>query len=272
MPINSDYQAAYERSLTDPEGFWGQAAEEISWFRRWDRVLDASRAPFVRWFPGAELNTCYNAVDRHVERGRGKQRALIYDSPVTGTIQTFTYLELLDRVAAVAGALRASGVAKGDRVLIYMPGVPEAVFAMLACARLGAIHSVVFGGFASKELATRIAAEGHEVGLHCYRHRSLLRTGPRHTRDDLLRAAATIEAATGRRVRLYRPPYGVLNTPALGIARREGWQVWLWRREARDWQARATAASIAGPSRRRCAATSMNGMGGSLVCKFIEGP
>jgi propionyl-CoA synthetase len=156
MPINTDYQAAYERSLTDPEGFWAAAAEEISWFRRWDRVLDASRAPFVRWFPGAELNTCYNAVDRHVARGRGKQRALIYDSPVTGTIKTFTYFELLDRVAAAAGALRACGVEKGDRVLIYMPGVPEAVFAMLACARLGAIHSVVFGGFASKELATRI--------------------------------------------------------------------------------------------------------------------
>jgi len=101
------------------------------------------------------------------------------------------------------------------------------------------------------ELAARIADEGHEVGLHCHRHRSLLRTGPRHTRDDLLRAVATIEAATGRRVRLYRPPYGVLNTPALGIARREGWQVWLWRREARDWQARATAASIAARLLRR---------------------
>jgi propionyl-CoA synthetase len=156
MPINIDYQTAYERSLRDPEGFWAEAAGEISWFRRWDRVLDQSRAPFVRWFPGAELNTCYNAVDRHVARGRGTQKALIYDSPVTGTVQTFTYAELQTQVAAVAGALRAAGVEKGDRVLIYMPGVPEAVFAMLACARLGAIHSVVFGGFASKELATRI--------------------------------------------------------------------------------------------------------------------
>jgi propionyl-CoA synthetase len=156
MPINNDYQTAYERSLRDPEGFWAEAAGEISWYRRWDRVLDASRPPFVRWFPGGELNTCYNAVDRHVARGRGTQKALIYDSPVTGTVQSFTYAELQTQVAAVAGALRALGVEKGDRVLIYMPGVPEAVFAMLACARLGAIHSVVFGGFASKELAARI--------------------------------------------------------------------------------------------------------------------
>jgi propionyl-CoA synthetase len=156
MPINNDYQTAYERSLRDPEGFWAEAAGEISWYRRWDRVLDTSRAPFVRWFPGGELNTCYNAVDRHVARGRGTQKALIYDSPVTGTVQSFTYAELQAQVAGVAGALRALGVGKGDRVLIYMPGVPEAVFAMLACARIGAIHSVVFGGFASKELATRI--------------------------------------------------------------------------------------------------------------------
>ena len=138
-----DYTAAYERSLDDPEGFWAAAAEDISWTKRCDRVFDASNAPFVRWFPGGMLNTCYNAVDRHVERGRGKQPAIIYDSPVTG-------------VAQLAGSLRAIGLEKGDRVIIYMPSVPEAIFAMLACARLGAIHSVVFGGFASKELATRI--------------------------------------------------------------------------------------------------------------------
>jgi propionyl-CoA synthetase len=155
-PSSIDYESAFERSLRDPETFWAQAAEGISWARRWDRVLDAGRAPFVRWFAGGVLNTCYNAVDRHVERGRGKQPALIYDSPVTGTVRSFTYLELRDRVAEVAGALRALGAGKGDRVIIYMPGVPEAIFAMLACARLGAIHSVVFGGFASKELATRI--------------------------------------------------------------------------------------------------------------------
>jgi propionyl-CoA synthetase len=153
---SADYQTAYERSLSDPEGFWGDAAESISWFRRWDTVLDRLRPPFYRWFAGGELNTCYNAVDRHVERGRGKQRALIYDSAVTGTVRIFTYLELRDEVAQLAGALRSLGLKKGDRVIIYMPGVPEAIFAMLACARLGAIHSVVFGGFAPKELATRI--------------------------------------------------------------------------------------------------------------------
>jgi propionyl-CoA synthetase len=154
--MSSSFRDVYDRSLREAEGFWAQAAEEISWVRRWDRVLDASRPPFARWFPGAILNTCYNAVDRHVERGRGKQRALIYDSPVTSTVQTFTYLELRDRVAQLAGALRSLEVAKGDRVIIYMPAVPDAIFAMLACARIGAVHSVVFGGFAPKELATRI--------------------------------------------------------------------------------------------------------------------
>src|SRR5437667_12076952 len=121
----SEYAQVYERSRRDPEAFWGAAAEAIAWTRRWDRVLDDSRAPFVRWFPGAMLNTCYNAVDRHVERGRGKQLALIHDSPVTGSIQSFTYHELLDRVATLAGALRGLGVDRGDRVLIYMPAVPE---------------------------------------------------------------------------------------------------------------------------------------------------
>ena len=154
--MTGDYRDVYERSLREPEAFWGHAAEAISWDRRWDRVLDVSRPPFARWFAGGMMNTCYNAVDRHVERGRGRQRALIYDSPVTGTIQTFTYVELRDHVAQLAGALRGLGVGKGDRVIIYLPAVPEAVFAMLACARLGAIHSVVFGGFAAKELATRI--------------------------------------------------------------------------------------------------------------------
>src|SRR6476660_3332831 len=152
----NDYLMAYRRSLEDPDGFWGQAAEGISWIKRWDRVLDDSHPPFVRWFSGGVMNTCYNAVDRHVERGRGKQRAIIYDSPVTGVVKTFTYAQLRDEVARLAGSLKALGLEKGDRVIIYMPGVPEAIFAMLACARLGAIHSVVFGGFASKELATRI--------------------------------------------------------------------------------------------------------------------
>ena len=152
----SDYAAAYQRSLSDPDGFWAAAADGISWLKRWDQVLDDSRPPFFRWFTGGVMNTCYNAVDRHVERGRGKQRALIYDSPVTGVVKSYTYAELRDEVARLAGTLRTLGLDKGDRVVIYMPGIPEAIFAMLACARLGAIHSVVFGGFASKELATRI--------------------------------------------------------------------------------------------------------------------
>jgi propionyl-CoA synthetase len=154
--MSSDYLAAHARSLTQPDQFWGEAAEGISWFRRWDRVLDDSRPPFYRWFTGGLLNTCYNAVDRHVARGRGRQTALIYDSPVTETVRHFTFDDLLHEVSTLAGALTAAGVRRGDRVLIYMPGVPEAVFAMLACARIGAIHSVVFGGFASRELATRI--------------------------------------------------------------------------------------------------------------------
>jgi propionyl-CoA synthetase len=151
-----DYQAIYDRSIGDPEGFWGDVAEDIHWYRKWDKVLDDSRKPFYRWFAGGEMNTCYNAVDLHVENGRGDQAALIYDSPVTDTRRTVTYAQLRDEVARFAGALRAEGVGKGDRVIVYMPMVPEAAIAMLACARLGAIHSVVFGGFASNELATRI--------------------------------------------------------------------------------------------------------------------
>jgi propionyl-CoA synthetase len=152
----SAYDQTYARSLSDPEGFWATAAETIQWDRRWDRVFDGSRPPFSRWFPGGRLNTCFNAVDAHVERGRGKQPALIWDSPVTGTVRTYTFAELQAEVARCAGMLRAQGVARGDRVIIYMPMVPEAVIAMLACARLGAIHSVVFGGFAPNELAARI--------------------------------------------------------------------------------------------------------------------
>ena len=154
--MKSQYEEAYARSLRDPEGFWAAAAEDLYWERRWDRVFDDTRPPFYRWFTGGVLNTCYNALDLHVDRGRGKQRALVYDSPVTDTITTFTYAELRDEVARVAGALVRQGIAKGDRVIIYMPMVPEAVVAMLACARIGAVHSVVFGGFASNELAKRI--------------------------------------------------------------------------------------------------------------------
>ena len=154
--MQSRYDDIHASSLAEPGLFWEQAAEEISWFRRWDAVLDDSRSPFTRWFHGGLLNTCYNALDRHVEAGRGDQAALIHDSPVTGSVQSLTYSALRDMTAGFAGALRRLGVEKGDRVIIYMPMVPEAVVAMLACARLGAVHSVVFGGFAANELATRI--------------------------------------------------------------------------------------------------------------------
>ncbi|MDP6926632.1 MAG: propionyl-CoA synthetase, partial [Rhodospirillales bacterium] len=152
-----NYTDIYSKSMEDPEGFWGEVAEDIHWEKKWDTVLDRSNPPFYRWFAGGELNTCYNALDRHVENGRADQLALIYDSPVTsGTVKKYTYRELRDEVATFAGVLAANGAAKGDRVIIYMPMVPEAVVAMLACARLGVIHSVVFGGFASNELAVRI--------------------------------------------------------------------------------------------------------------------
>ncbi|MGH3153356.1 MAG: AMP-binding protein, partial [Streptosporangiaceae bacterium] len=150
------YAEVFDRSLADPEGFWGEAAKDIDWDRAPTEVLDASNPPFYRWFPDGVLNTCFNAVDRHVRDGRGEQAALIYDSPVTGTKRTFSYRELRDEVARFAGVLRGLGVAQGDRVVIYMPMIPEAVIAMLACARIGAVHSVVFGGFAAAELAKRI--------------------------------------------------------------------------------------------------------------------
>ncbi|MBS0520455.1 MAG: propionyl-CoA synthetase [Proteobacteria bacterium] len=160
MTVGDIYRAVHARSLKDPEGFWAEQAQAIDWSKPWDKVLDASRVPFYRWFAGAELNACHNALDRHVDappgKNRAEQTALIYDSPVTGTKKSFTYRELRDRVAQLAGAIASQGVAKGDRVIIYMPMIPEAVMAMLACARLGAIHSVVFGGFAANELAARI--------------------------------------------------------------------------------------------------------------------
>ena len=154
--MSGAYEETYREWLRDPEGFWARAAESIHWYKKWDQVLDASRAPFYRWFSGGLVNTCYNLLDVHVENGRAEQVALIYDSPVTGVVKSYTYRELLNEVALFAGALRNHDVEKGDRVIIYMPMVPETVIAMLACARIGAIHSVVFGGFAADELATRI--------------------------------------------------------------------------------------------------------------------
>ncbi|HEY7043835.1 MAG TPA: AMP-binding protein, partial [Nocardioidaceae bacterium] len=150
------YRETYDASIHEPDTFWRDAAGLVDWFAKPSTVLDGSRAPFYRWYPDGTLNTCYNALDRHVVKGRADQTALIYDSPVTGTVSSYTYAELLEKVAAFAGGLRGLGVEKGDRVVIYMPMIPEAVIAMLACARLGAVHSVVFGGFAANELAVRI--------------------------------------------------------------------------------------------------------------------
>jgi propionyl-CoA synthetase len=150
-----EYREIFRAGLDDPAAFWAQAAEAVSWTRKPKRILDDDNPPFYRWFPDAELNTCANALDRHID-ARGDQAALIYDSPVTGSKRVYTYRELLDQTARFAGVLRGLGVAKGDRVVLYLPMIPEAVVAMLACARLGAVHSVVFGGFASHELATRI--------------------------------------------------------------------------------------------------------------------
>ncbi len=156
MHDTSRYHEVHARSLADPEGFWGEAAREIDWIEPPTKVFDASLGLYGRWFPGAKVNTCYNALDRHVANGRADQVALIHDSPLTGTISTFTYAEMLREVQALAAIMQDFGVQKGDRVILYMPMVPESMVAMLACARIGAVHSVVFGGFAAKELATRI--------------------------------------------------------------------------------------------------------------------
>jgi propionyl-CoA synthetase len=150
------YTEAYEQSINDPDAFWGKIAEDCHWYKKWDKVLDGSNKPFYRWFTGGEMNTCYNAVDLHVENGMGDNNAIIYDSPVTETIQKITFSELKEEVSKFAGVLASKNVKKGDRVIIYMPMIPEAAIAMLACARIGAVHSVVFGGFAANELATRI--------------------------------------------------------------------------------------------------------------------
>ena len=154
--IPSTYATAHQLSITDPDSFWLDAATGIDWTTPPTTAVDRTRPPFYRWFPDGELNTSYNCIDRHVAAGRGDQAAYIYDSPVTGTKETITYSGLLDQVEAFAGALRAEGVGRGDRVVIYMPMIPRAAVAMLACARLGAVHSVVFGGFAAPELAIRI--------------------------------------------------------------------------------------------------------------------
>jgi propionyl-CoA synthetase len=174
--MSGSYHEAYAASAQDPNAFWLEAADAIDWITKPTKALDDRTAPVYRWFPDAELNTCYNAIDRHVLAGRGDQTAIIYDSAMTGTKKFYTYNELLEKVSAFAGALAKQGISKGDRVLIYMPMIPEAIYAMLACARLGAIHSVVFGGFAANELAVRIddatpkvivtSSGGFEPGRH----------------------------------------------------------------------------------------------------------
>ncbi len=156
MVAPSRYRAVYQGWRNDPHGFWANAATAIDWSKPWDNVFDAEAGVYGRWFAGGQCNTCHNAVDRHVDAGRGGQSAIIYDSPVTGVKRRYTYGEVQDEVAALGAVLSERGVNKGDRVIVYMPMVPEAAFAMLACARIGAIHSVVFGGFAANELATRI--------------------------------------------------------------------------------------------------------------------
>jgi propionyl-CoA synthetase len=154
--MGGEYQKAYDESINSPNTFWDRAAQEIIWYKKYSKVLDDSRKPFYRWFVDGELNTCYNAIDYHIEKGKGDQLAIIYDSPVTGVIQKITYSQLKDEVSRFAGVLKAQGIEKGDRVIVYMPMIPQAAIAMLACARIGAVHSVVFGGFAPNELAVRI--------------------------------------------------------------------------------------------------------------------
>lgn len=163
--MKSNFEVAVSAACENPEDFWAAAAADIDWFDRWTKVFDDSQAPIYRWFTGGTLNTCHNCLDRHVQNGRGDQVALIYDSPITGTVAEISYSGLLTRVSRFAGALVALGVGKGDRVIIYMPMVPEAVIGMLACARIGAVHSVVFGGFAAAELATRITDARPKVVL-----------------------------------------------------------------------------------------------------------
>ena len=152
----SKYLDIFNKSISHKEDFWAEVAKDVIWYEPFDKVLHTDGPPFYQWFKNGKINTCYNALDRHVDEGNGERLALIYDSPITGNKNTYTYSVMRDRVAIIAGALKNQGVAKGDRVIIYMPMIPEAVMAILACARIGAVHSVVFGGFAANELANRI--------------------------------------------------------------------------------------------------------------------
>nr|WP_284287569.1 AMP-binding protein [Angustibacter aerolatus] len=203
------WRAAHDRSLRDPEGFWGEAARLVDWVRRPTQVLDRSTSPLPRWFPDARLNTCFNALDRHVIAGRADQPALIHDSPVTGTVRTITYAEPAGPHRAVRRALRALGVGVGDRVVVYMPMVPEAVVAMLACARLGAVHSVVFGGFAPAEPG----------GPHRRRPADRRRRSERRHRAE---PHGRVPAAAARRPRPQHPPARVGRGAAAAAGARRG--------------------------------------------------
>ena len=154
--MSDKFNEIYQKSINNPEEFWKNASEDVFWFKKPTKILNKSNPPFYKWYEDGVTNTCYNALDIHIDQGKGDKTALIYDSPITGNKSNFTYKELRSKVSKFAGALKDQGINKGDRVIIYMPMIPEAVVAMLACARIGAIHSVVFGGFASNELASRI--------------------------------------------------------------------------------------------------------------------
>ena len=163
--MSSTYNSVFSQSIQNKEDFWSKAAEDVRWIKKPTQILDASNPPFYKWFKGGKINTCFNALDRHVEEGNGDRTAIIFDSAMTGVKKKYSYQELTKEVSILAGALQAHGVQKGDRVIIYMPMIPESIMAMLACARIGAVHSVVFGGFASAELASRIDDSGAKVIL-----------------------------------------------------------------------------------------------------------
>ena len=154
--MKNSFKEIYEESIQNPEEFWKNVSDDIFWFKKPTKILNKSNPPFYKWFEDGVTNTCYNAIDVHIDKGNGEKTALIYDSPITNSKAKYTYNELREKISKFAGALDNQGVKKGDRVIIYMPMIPEAVVAMLACGRIGAIHSVVFGGFASNELASRI--------------------------------------------------------------------------------------------------------------------
>jgi len=154
--MSNKYKEIYQRSITDAEGFWSDVSNDVFWYKKPTKILNSSKPPFYKWFSDGITNTCYNAIDLHVKNGKGEKTAIIYDSPITNSKKKITYSELKNQVSIFAGALKNQGIKKGDRVIIYMPMIPEAVIGMLACGRIGAVHSVVFGGFAPNELASRI--------------------------------------------------------------------------------------------------------------------